>query len=89
MSIEQALVNLPLHKDSQVCRLAQSFNDICGCYGTGYGGASTQSKQAALVWAPRNAAIMSFCTLQGHLLVEGKQSISCWYAYLCLICLEA
>jgi hypothetical protein len=45
--------------DSLNCRLAQSFNHICGCEGSGYAGANTDAKKAALVWLPRIMAILS------------------------------
>ena len=45
--------------DSVNCRLAQSFNHICGCTGSGYAGAGTDAKKAALVWLPRVMAILS------------------------------
>ena len=50
---------LEVHQDSQNCQFAQSFNYICGCEGTGYAGASTKAKQAALVWLPRVMALLS------------------------------
>lgn len=46
-------------KDSENCKLAQSFNYICGCAGPGYAGANTQAKRNALVWVPRVMAILS------------------------------
>jgi hypothetical protein len=45
--------------NSANCRLAQSFNHMCGCTGVGYAGASTDAKKAALVWLPRVMAILS------------------------------
>jgi hypothetical protein len=50
---------MDVHKDSQNCRLAQSMNYMCGCDGTGYAGANTQTKQVVLVWLPRISAILS------------------------------
>lgn len=46
-------------EDSVNCRLAQSYNYVCGCEGTGYAGADTNAKPAALVWLPRVMAILS------------------------------
>jgi hypothetical protein len=46
-------------KDAENCRLAQTYNYICGCEGSGYGGASSPAKQAALVWLPRVMAVLS------------------------------
>lgn len=63
-------------EDSLNCRLAQSFNHICGCEGTGYAGADTDAKKATLVWLPRMMALLSivvrqfFCTLR-----QGRRSI--------------
>ena len=51
--------NMDIPKDSQNCVLAQSMNFICGCEGTGYAGANTQAKAAALAWVPRVMAILS------------------------------
>ncbi|KAL3781671.1 LOW QUALITY PROTEIN: hypothetical protein HJC23_007303 [Cyclotella cryptica] len=51
--------NMDISKDSQNCILAQSMNFICGCEGTGYAGAQTKAKAAALAWLPRLMAILS------------------------------
>ncbi len=45
--------------NSQNCALAQKMNFICGCEGTGYAGANTEAKQAALAWLPRMMAVLS------------------------------
>eukprot|EP00956_Cyclotella_meneghiniana_P046042 scaffold396303_cov63-Cyclotella_meneghiniana.AAC.1 len=50
---------MEVDKNSQNCRLAQSVNYICGCEGTGYAGANTETKQKMLVWMPRVSAILS------------------------------
>lgn len=46
--------------DAANCQLAQAFNYVCGCSGSGYGGASTATKQKVLTWLPRVMAILSF-----------------------------
>mmetsp|Transcript_12998 Transcript_12998/g.25311 ORF Transcript_12998/g.25311 Transcript_12998/m.25311 type:complete len:832 (+) Transcript_12998:115-2610(+) len=51
--------SVDIDKNSQNCALAQKMNYICGCEGLGYAGASTESKQALLVWLPRAMAILS------------------------------
>lgn len=53
-------------ENSLNCRLAQSFNYICGCNGSGYAGASTDAKKAALVWMPRIMAILSIMVSQSR-----------------------
>jgi hypothetical protein len=57
--MESFFQRLPVPNNSSICQLAQSMNYICGCDGTGYAGASTQTKQAVLAWMPRIAAILS------------------------------
>jgi hypothetical protein len=49
------------------CEFISSLDYVCGCAGSGYAGANTHSKQAALAWMPRVSAILSImvstCTI--------------------------
>ncbi|KAL7462531.1 hypothetical protein ACHAXS_002912 [Conticribra weissflogii] len=51
--------SVDIAKDSQNCALAHKMNFICGCEGTGYAGANTETKEAVLAWLPRVMAILS------------------------------
>mmetsp|Transcript_16015 Transcript_16015/g.34843 ORF Transcript_16015/g.34843 Transcript_16015/m.34843 type:complete len:900 (-) Transcript_16015:27-2726(-) len=58
--VQKAFKTVAISKQSTNCLLAQMYNYVCGCSGSGYSGASTTTKQAVLVWLPRMMAILSF-----------------------------
>lgn len=58
--VQKFFADVDVAATSPNCQLAQMMNFVCGCEGTGYGGASTEGKRAALAWAPRVAALLSF-----------------------------
>jgi hypothetical protein len=50
---------IDIDRHSKNCKLAQMVNYVCGCQGTGYGGASSLTRRRALVWLPRVMAFFS------------------------------
>ena len=58
-SMDFLIDSLQIDAENINCRLSQSLNYACGCKGSGYGGASSTSKQAALAWVPRCTALLS------------------------------
>ena len=57
--MNQFFLSYKIAEDDPNCQLALNFNYVCGCEGPGYVRADSPAKKAALVWAPRSAAVLS------------------------------
>lgn len=58
--VQKFFQTVEVSSDSENCRLAKMMNHVCGCAGSGYAGASNETKQIVLAWLPRMMAILSF-----------------------------
>ena len=74
--VQNFFTRIDIPKDSTNCQLAQSMNYICGCGGTGYGGAQTETKQKVLAWLPRVSALLSLLVRKSLLLLPGRFQLS-------------
>ena len=57
--IQKFFDSVDVNADARNCQLAQMNNYVCGCNGSGYLGASSDTKKKVLAWLPRVMAILS------------------------------